>query len=443
LLGSLRLNAQPLDADAGGMSEVDDRLGFTVPPAAEAALSTIGESLPEVVRRFATHGALGVIAVDASVFLDIEREFGGAARLGAMLSLRAVVEQSIGDRLGIGDLILSGEIGRNEVLILLFREIKEKDFYNREIPDLHACLAQGLKARGARIGYPYLTASPRLPVGTAASLRNPTIAAESQIRNALDQARNDASLNESIGARRRRQKIFELVIGGHVRSVYEPIVGVETRTVFGYEALARGPEGSELHSPSALFKSACEDDLLFQLDCLCRQSGLDGARDFPGESKLFLNIRPTTIYDPSFRSDALRRTLESCGLSPKDVVLEISEQESISNFEIFREIRDYYGNLGFEIAMDDVGSGYASLEAVMELSPDYIKVDRAFVSGIDEDPIRQELLRALLSVAEPIGARIIGEGLDTLEELETLGRLGIPFGQGWLFGKPHPLRTDT
>ena len=124
-------------------------------------------------------------------------------------------------------------------------------------------------------------------------------------------------------------------------------------------------------------------------------------------------------------------------------MLEISEQESISNFDIFREIRDYYGNLGFQIAMDDVGSGYASLEAVMELSPEFIKVDRAFVTGIDEDLTRQELLRALHSVSKQIGARIIGEGLDTLEELETLGRLGIPFGQGWLFGKPHPLRTDT
>jgi EAL domain-containing protein (putative c-di-GMP-specific phosphodiesterase class I) len=425
------------------MSEGDDLLALSIPPAAEAVLATIGESLAEVVRRFTAHGALSVLVIDASAFSDIEREFGGAARLGAMLSLRAVVEQLIGDRLGIGDLILSGEIGRNEVVILLFRDLKETDFYDREIPDLHGCLTQGLKARGTRIGYPYLTQTPRLPVGAAASLRNPTIAAESQIRDALDQARQDAALNESIGARRRRQKIFQVVIGGHVRSVYEPIVDVETRTVFGYEALARGPEGSDLHSPLALFKSAADEGLLFQLDCLCRQSGLDGAREFPSDSKLFLNIRPTTIYDPSFRSDALRRTLDSCGLSPKDVVLEISEQESISNFEIFREIRDYYGNLGFQIAMDDVGSGYASLEAVMELSPDYIKVDRAFVSGIDEDPVRQELLRALRSVAEPIGARIIGEGLDTLEELETLGRLGIPFGQGWLFGKPHPLRTDT
>jgi EAL domain-containing protein (putative c-di-GMP-specific phosphodiesterase class I) len=259
----------------------------------------------------------------------------------------------------------------------------------------------------------------------------------------MEQARTDAALNEKISARRRRQKLFELVLEGRVRSVYEPIVDVSTRTVFGYEALARGPEGSEFHSPAALFKSASEEDFIFQLDRLCRMSGLDGARDFPSDAKLFLNIRPTTIYDPNFRSEALRRTLDGCGLTPNDLVLEISEQESISNFDIFREIRDYYGNLGIQIAMDDVGSGYASLESVIELSPEFVKVDRAFVAGIDEDLSRQELLRALCAVSEKIGARIIGEGLDTLEELETLGRLGIPFGQGWLFGKPHPLRTDT
>ncbi|MGI9592097.1 MAG: EAL domain-containing protein, partial [Myxococcota bacterium] len=96
-----------------------------------------------------------------------------------------------------------------------------------------------------------------------------------------------------------------------------------------------------------------------------------------------------------------------------------------------------------QIALDDVGAGYASLESVMELAPDFIKVDRAFCARIDEDPARQHLLRALQTLAERIGARIIGEGLDTLEELETLGSCGIEFGQGWLFGKPTPLRTGT
>ncbi len=79
----------------------------------------------------------------------------------------------------------------------------------------------------------------------------------------------------------------------------------------------------------------------------------------------------------------------------------------------------------------------------MELSPEYIKIDRAFIRGIDEDIARQELVRALHTVARRINARIIAEGLSTLEELETLGDLNIPFGQGWLFGKPTPLRTDT
>ena len=139
----------------------------------------------------------------------------------------------------------------------------------------------------------------------------------------------------------------------------------------------------------------------------------------------------------------LCRTLERCQLRPTDLVFEISEQESIGNFSIFREVRDYYRKLGFQIALDDTGAGYASLEAVMELSPDFIKVDRTFVHRIDEDPARQELLRALRSVADRIGSRIIAQGLDPPQGLPTLGGPGIPFGQGWLFGKPTPLRARS
>ena len=136
------------------------------------------------------------------------------------------------------------------------------------------------------------------------------------------------------------------------------------------------------------------------------------------------------------------RTLEKTELQPSDVVFEISEQESIESFDVFREVRDEYRNLGFQFALDDTGAGYASLQAVIELEPDFIKVDRALVTGLDVDPARQALLRALQGVADSIDARIIAEGLDTLEELEMLGELGIPFGQGWLFGKPTPLRAE-
>jgi EAL domain-containing protein (putative c-di-GMP-specific phosphodiesterase class I) len=279
-------------------------------------------------------------------------------------------------------------------------------------------------------------------IGFAAVQRNPFLGAETQLRQGLDEARRDALLMGELEARRRRKQFFGLVMAGDVSSVYEPIVDVASRTVFGYEALARGPAGTELHSPLALFEAAERESLIFDLDCLCRRSGLRGAIGLPSGTRLFLNVRPTTIHDPSFKPDALIRTLEKTELQPSDVVFEISEQESIESFDVFREVRDEYRNLGFQFALDDTGAGYASLQAVIELEPDFIKVDRALVTGLDVDPARQALLRALQGVADSIDARIIAEGLDTLEELEMLGELGIPFGQGWLFGKPTPLRAE-
>jgi len=284
--------------------------------------------------------------------------------------------------------------------------------------------------------------APEIPVGTAVALHNPMLGDGTQLRRALEQAREEASLDSRLARRRRRESLLDLILGEHIYSVYEPIVAVDTRTVYGYEALARGPDGTDLHSPVAMFGVAEEVDLVYELDCVCRRSGLRGANELPHGTKLFLNFLPTAIRDPDFRGDALCRTLERIGLRPQDVVFEISERESIDNFVIFREARDYYGNLGFQIALDDTGAGYSSLQSVMELAPDFIKVDRVFVAGADEDPSRRELLRAFHAVAGKIGAQIIGEGLDTLEELSVLGELGIPFGQGWLFGHPHPLRAQ-
>jgi EAL domain-containing protein (putative c-di-GMP-specific phosphodiesterase class I) len=402
---------------------------------------TLGANLAGVCERFRDHGALAVLHVDASPLAEIERQYGAAAYRHSLAALALLVENVIGDQLSVSDLLVTGEVGRDELSVLLFRDPKEVEFYRHELEGVASMLTRGLAARGHRVAYPYARQLPVLEVGLATALRNPTIREEAQVRSAIEQAREHAYIRARLESRRKRRDLFELVIQGRVQSVYEPIVEVETRTVFGYEALSRGPEGTELHSPLELFSRATEEDLLFQLDCLCRERALEGARDLPGGAKLFLNVRPTTIHDPNFRAEKLEKTLASCKLRPSDVVFEISEQESIGNFEIFREVRDYYRKLGFQIALDDTGAGYASLESVMELSPDYIKMDRAFVAGIDKDPSRQELLRAIQALAQRIGARMIGEGLDTLEELETLGELGIAYGQGWLFGKPTPLRS--
>ncbi|MCZ6465038.1 MAG: EAL domain-containing protein [Proteobacteria bacterium] len=408
---------------------------------APESLPDIGEALPLIDRLFDKHGVLGILLVDLAVLGEIESACGADARRDALASFGAVVTEVARERLDVDDLIVRGETGRHEIWVLLFRQLNDARFFRQELPGFAQALRRALERRGNKVVYPYLRSLPELATGQAAVLRNPKLGTDTQLRQGVREARRDADLNARIVARERRRRMLELVLDRRVTSVYEPIVDVKNRTVFGYEALARGPEGTDLHSPMALFALAAQENLIFELDCLCRASGLEGAIDYPSGTKLFLNIRPTTLHDPNFRAERLIETLARCELQPSDVVFEISEQESIDNFDAFREIRDYYRGLGFQIALDDTGAGYAGLEALLEIEPEFIKVDRSFVSGVDQDPARQDMLRALQSVARKTGAQIVGEGLDTLEELEMLGELGFDFGQGWLFGKPTPLRA--
>ena len=427
----------PLNVSASG--PVHESSG----PAPKERLVRLEEILPTIEARFRREDAVGILLLDASSFGSLERSYGASAHADVLSKLGALVRETARGRLRPDDLLARGPVGRSELLVFLNRPPSEAAGLPDELGGLARAVLDSLERQGGRIAYPYLKDAPPVQVGMTVALRNPSLGTETQLGLFLEQARRDADLNKRITARRQRQRFIEVLLRGELHSVFEPIVEVGSMTVHGYEALIRGPEGTDLHSPLALFRTADEEDLSVQLDCLCRRKALEGAVGLPGGTKLFLNIRPSAIHDPSFKADALCRTLEATQLSPRDLVFEISEQESIGNFEIFREVRDSYGKLGFQIALDDTGAGYASLEAVMELAPDYITVDRAFVSGVDEDPAHQELLRALHTVAGRIGSRIIAEGLDTLEELSTLEALGIPFGQGWLFGKPTPLRASS
>jgi EAL domain-containing protein (putative c-di-GMP-specific phosphodiesterase class I) len=407
-----------------------------------APLPRLGEVTEQIGRRFDDNGVLGLLLVDSPVLHEIERRHGDGARLQTLAALAGLVREVGQDRLDVDDLVVTGEVGRNEVMVLFFRQPGSAAFYRTEIPGFVDRVRRRVEQRGARAFYPYVRHAPEIWCGTAVAIRNPKYAAETQLRELIEEARDDAAWTARHTHREQRREFTELLLDGRIHSVYEPIVDVDTRTVFGYEALARGPEGTSMHSPAALFATAEAHGLMFELDCLCRASGLKGAVDFPNETNLFLNIMPGSIHDPNFHPDRLIKTLEECRLSPSEVVLEINEQESIEDFVAFRELSDRYRSLGFRFALDDTGSGYAGFEELIELSPEFIKIDRSMVSGVDQDPAKQDVLAALLSMAEKMGARVIGEGLDTLEELEMLSELGIHFGQGWLFGRPTPLRAS-
>jgi EAL domain-containing protein (putative c-di-GMP-specific phosphodiesterase class I) len=400
------------------------------------------EEIAEVSARLKSNGAMGLILIDASSLGRIEDGYGTEAFERTHDRLHQHILEACAADLEEGDLVVSGELGSEQVAIFLFRPRGHDVFYRESLGAIVAAIEAKFLQSGNQIVYPYGRDAPRLPVGQAMLFHNPGIREERQVREGMKAAAADAELNQRIQARNRTKMITDLVLSEEVTILYEPIVNVTTREIIGYEALVRGPWDSELHTPVALFNLAEETGLVFELDCLCRRAALRGARGLQPGKLLFLNCLPTAIHDPAFRGDVLRSTLEELRLRPNDMVFEISERESIDNFSIFREARDYYGELGFRVALDDTGVAYGSLEAIMELRPDFIKVDLSLVRSIDTDPPRQELLRALHTVALKLNAQVIAEGIETSEELATIQSLGIPLGQGYLFGRPAPLRRS-
>ncbi len=404
----------------------------------DLAIQSLERAAGEIAVDFGRVGAAGVLAVDATSLGGIGRRYGAAPHQEVLKRLAGLVADKVAAHLGPADRICLGELGRDEVLVVFVRSRHDAVFYRETLAALARDVSAALRAQAPRLAYPYVSDDIRLHAGVSPVLHDPTLRPDVLLRRARDLAIADAALRAQVEAAGRRERFLALLLSEEVRTVFEPIVKLESRQVLGYEALVRGAPGSEFATPAQLF-AAAECDALFELDCLCRRTALRAADRLPEGAKLFVNCLPSAIHDPALQDSALRDLLARYRLRPSDVVFEISERESIDNFAVFREVCDHYSSLGFQIALDDVGVGYSSLEAVTELAPDYLKVDMSFIRGIDEDVARQEILKALTSIAWRIDARVIAEGIETDGELRTLRELAVSYGQGYRIGRASEL----
>jgi EAL domain-containing protein (putative c-di-GMP-specific phosphodiesterase class I) len=233
-----------------------------------------------------------------------------------------------------------------------------------------------------------------------------------------------------------RHQLLEILANGQLSSVFQPITQLSRSHVLGYEALVRGPAGTSLQSPARLFSLAGRCELAFELDRACRRQAFAAARELPAGAKLFVNVLPSAMYDPEFQGEGLIGLLADLGLSPERIVLEITEEYAIKNYSLFSEALENLTQMGFSIAVDDVGAGYSGLEKLAHLNPRYQKFDMQLVRNINASFIRREISRALSGFAEKMGSTIIAEGIETEEEKRTIMELGIDYGQGYLLGRP-------
>ena len=235
---------------------------------------------------------------------------------------------------------------------------------------------------------------------------------------------------------RLRDSLEELICKEAIHTHLQPIVDLRHNQPVGYEALTRGNPGHMLQRPDLMFQAANQFERIPDLEALCIRYAIEHFAGRSTEGQLFLNICPQTLLHFSGTLDVITKHLEAVSLSPRHVVLEISERFPIENADTFIQLINELKQVGYGIAIDDLGSGYSGLKLWSQIRPDYVKIDRHFIDRIDQDPVKQAFVTSVVHLCEQLQCEIIAEGIERLGEMKLLRSLGIHIGQGYLLGKP-------
>ncbi|QBF82491.1 GGDEF domain-containing protein [Shewanella maritima] len=222
-----------------------------------------------------------------------------------------------------------------------------------------------------------------------------------------------------------------------ITALYQPIFNITTHQLHGYEALSRGPEHSPLFSPVPLFKTAEHQGRLSELETLCRTISINAFRQRQLDGKLFINISPKALLDPNHPKGMTLQLVKQLGISPQNVVIELSEQHPADDIDLLKSCLNHYRNQGFLTAIDDLGAGYSGLRLWSELAPDYVKIDRHFIQEIDTNPVKQEFVRSIVDLCQSLTCKVIAEGIETPQELTVIKQLGVTYCQGYYLGRPQ------
>jgi diguanylate cyclase (GGDEF)-like protein len=225
------------------------------------------------------------------------------------------------------------------------------------------------------------------------------------------------------------EDVRALLEPGAVVPVFQPVVRLVDGQIIGYEALARMPKAAEQRPPNEWLAIADAVGLRVDLEMAC-WSAIAAVGPPPDDALLFVNTSPVTLVDR--RLEALKPAL------PHRLVLELTEQDAVGDYELLRERLQTWSNEGVRLAIDDTGAGYSSLQHVLQLSPDFLKLDRSLISDLDRDRSRRALVWSLVAFAREVGSTVIAEGVERSEELAVLREAGVHMAQGYLLGRPAP-----
>ncbi len=239
-----------------------------------------------------------------------------------------------------------------------------------------------------------------------------------------------------------QQSVAKIIEQGTLEVVYQPIVDHSKSVIFAHEALSRPQFDGTFFQPDTWFRTAYECNRSLEADLLAINSSMNNLRLLPHEitstTPLFVNVMPSSLAEKSFYGE-LEHLFRDDVCQPEQLVLEIIEYVSYDPLSLSKMV-DPIRSMGVRVALDDVGTGNASLEALVQLVPDFIKVDRCLIQGISQSSSQQRLLSHLVGYMESENS-VIAEGLENAEDLLAIKETGVHLSQGFYWA--HPMSADN
>jgi EAL domain-containing protein (putative c-di-GMP-specific phosphodiesterase class I) len=227
------------------------------------------------------------------------------------------------------------------------------------------------------------------------------------------------------------ERILDVLARSDIEIVFQPIVDLKRGAIVGFEALSRF-KAEPARSPDEWFAEAHAVGHGRDLELLAIDIAFRSLDQIPQDAFLSVNISPTLLVNGDF-AEFMR------GRDTARVVVEVTEHARIDDYESLSRSIAALRRRGIRIAVDDAGAGFASLQHILKLQPDIVKLDIALVRDIDTDPVRRALASSLAFFGNEVGARLVAEGIETQSEETALCDLGVHLGQGYFLGRPGPL----
>lgn len=245
-------------------------------------------------------------------------------------------------------------------------------------------------------------------------------------------------------ARIENYDIIKLIHQERFTSHMQPIIDLQQGTIYGYEFVLRPDSQGPDFRPYELFQAARSSGLHSFLDRQARISGIRTSAQFlPKGMKRFINFLPSSIYNPAYCLTHTFAAIKQYDLDPADFVFEVVETEKIVDIAHLQHIFKAYKDHGVQVALDDVGSGFSTVEVLSALKPDFVKIDRGLIDHCDQDPAKQEAICHIRDISHSIGAKVLAEGMERAEELSLCRELGLTYAQGYFIGKPAASPIDS